>query len=160
MSFEEFWWGYPRRTSKFQARTAYDKALKVRDPRRDHAGSATLHQRAAGRAAKIHQNPARWLNQGCWLDYETAVGPPPLLRRNLKSSSVRSVYKSPSELNVPIAGEMHVVEQARPTLYGDPPKDDREWRARDHLHLDRFSGGNRETRQALWAVRSGSDSNL
>ena len=75
MSFSEFWWVYPRRTSKFAARTAYDKALKTATHDEIMDGVRHYVRERQGEPQKYTKHPATWLNQGCWLDYEQTEAP-------------------------------------------------------------------------------------
>ena len=140
MSFLEFWWGYPRRTAKFQARTAYDKALKVATHEEIMLGLQRYVIERRGEPQKFTKHPATWLNHGCWLDYETAEVPASVVAQP-------KIFKCSDCLQITIGNQcgycrrMHVVEQARSALHSDIAEDDRERRSGDHLHLDRFSGG-------------------
>ena len=66
-TFDEFWFVYPRKVGKEDARKAYAKALKVASASEIFEG-ATRYAQDPNRSAQYTAHPATWLNRGSWSD--------------------------------------------------------------------------------------------
>lgn len=71
-SFDVFWKVFPRRVSKFAARTAFDRALKLASADAIIAGAQRYAAEKRGSEVRFIKHPTTWLNQGCWEDEEGA----------------------------------------------------------------------------------------
>lgn len=98
MSFEEFWFFFPRRTAKFQARTAYDRAIKIATHEEILEGVRQYAKERQGEPQKYTKHPATWLNGGCWMDHQ-AVEPPALVATQPK------IFKCPECLQITLGTE-------------------------------------------------------
>ena len=78
MSFDQFWAAYPRKVGKLAARKAYEKALKLTDADSLLKGATSYATYVAqkGLEARYICHAATWLNQGRWMDEESAHDEP------------------------------------------------------------------------------------
>ena len=69
MDFEDFWKAYPRRIAKMNARTAWDKAIKLASAEEIVNAAKVYAQWLTQPGWKPHpKHPTTWLNSGGWLD--------------------------------------------------------------------------------------------
>lgn len=96
--FESFWKLYPRKTDKYMALKAYNKALKNGADKDSIIKGLKLYISAApwGKEIRYCKHAATWLNNRCWVDYHNDMKEKegyarrniPLAKRELKEEAI------------------------------------------------------------------------
>lgn len=68
MSFDQAWDRYPRKVSKFDAKKAYDKALKLATESAILSGIERYRDATTNTDPQFIKHMGTWLRHGCWED--------------------------------------------------------------------------------------------
>lgn len=113
--FDEFWWAYPKRANKEQARKAWATIpLKTRDLVVERAAEyGHVYDKATDEQLRFVPHPATWLNACGWED------DPKVWRANFLSHAPGAARKSSTQLPLVGKGEPTVLTEAQRTALAD-----------------------------------------